>query len=155
MCRTLIARFASETGKGVFEHIRRADVAAGLKERIVDANKIDQRGSSLCGPTVLVRTIASTDPVAYVRYVTDLYDHGRSVIGRLVVEPGEDLRSYDLAQQLNAADWIALASLRDSENFLFDYDEVSDQFSGITLPSHLEDWFREAGFFRRSSTIRT
>jgi hypothetical protein len=41
-----------------------------------------------------------------------------------------------------------MASIRDSENWFFDFDDtgkISD-FAGITLPGELAHWFRRAGF---------
>lgn len=49
---------------------------------------------------------------------------------------------------IEAVDWIALASLRDSENDLFNYDQESDQFAGIALPGGLESWFKKSDLFR-------
>ncbi|MCP4118672.1 MAG: hypothetical protein GY737_25415 [Desulfobacteraceae bacterium] len=39
-----------------------------------------------------------------------------------------------------------MASLRDSENTIFNYDSVKDEFSGITLPAHLQKWFQDTGY---------
>ena len=43
-------------------------------------------------------------------------------------------------------DWIPIASLRDSENWFFDYQDVNDATAGITMPSALESWFRKVGY---------
>jgi hypothetical protein len=140
--------FAARTGRGAFKASSREQVARGAIERVMDPNRIAQGASSLCGPSALLRSVASVDPVGYVDYITQLFEFGRARLRKLEVEAGEDLRDYDPGNQLDHADWIGLASLRDSENFFFDYQAVENEFAGITLPSHLEGWFSKAGFTR-------
>lgn len=144
--RAVVQAFAARVGGGVFVHVARADVASGLLARVDHPDRISQGASSLCGPAALIFNLASRDPVAYVRFVIELYENGTATLNRLRVSPGSDLRGYDLKARLDPADWIPLASLRDSENWFFDYQAVDDEFAGITLPSHLESWFKKIGF---------
>jgi hypothetical protein len=44
------------------------------------------------------------------------------------------------------ADWIILASIRDSENWLFDVESDKDQWASGTSLGEIEDWFKEAGY---------
>src|SRR5579872_4965096 len=141
-----IDTFASGSGGGAFKKIARAAVAAGLRERVQDPNGIKQGSSSLCGPAALIRTIAFTDPVAYVAFVTSLYDTGHGQLGDLKVTAGGDLLGYAPGSNVPAVDWIPLASIRDSENWFFDYQSADNEFAGITLPSHMESWFKKIGF---------
>lgn len=142
----LVRRFAGRIGGGVFKHILRADVAKGLRERIQLPSLIHQKGSSLCGPAALLYDLLTRDPVAYVEYVIALYETGVGHLGKLEVKPGNDLKQHDPGTTVEASDWIALASLRDSENYFFDYQAADDEFAGITLPHELEDWFRKTGY---------
>lgn len=142
----LVNAFASRGGGGAFPHVLRAEVANGLHARIDDPTLISQRDSSLCGPTALVLGVASNNPIAYVRYVTDLYERGESDIQRLHVKAGSDLRAYDPTGRIHPADWIAVASLRDSENYFLDYQSVDNEFAGITLPGELGAWFQKVGY---------
>lgn len=70
------------------------------------------------------------------RYVIDLFEKGKAPIGRIFVEPGSDVRSYSPPSSMEQVDWMTMASLRDSENFLFDDDEESGAFAGITMPAN-------------------
>jgi hypothetical protein len=142
----LVDAFALKRSPAAFPNIDRAAVAAGLHERVADPDKIDQGGSSLCGPAAIVHTVAVIDPVAYVIYVTSLYDTGRAQLRTMSVVAGSDLKAYRLGRNVNPADWIALASIRDSENWFFDYQEPSDEAAGITIPDSLESWFKRVGF---------
>lgn len=142
----LVNEFASHPAGGVFKRIDRARLAINLLDRVHDPNGIAQGNSSLCGPAALVRAVAFVDPVGYVRYVTRLYETGTGEIRRLRVRAGDDLRAYDPGWSVPPADWIALASLRDSENWFFDYQKADNEFAGITLPSHMASWFEKVGF---------
>lgn len=144
--RALVADFAGRAGGGAFPHIHRADVAQGLRVRLDHPSLISQEQSSLCGPAALVFNLATNDPVHYAQYVIDLYEKGAANIRRLHVHAGSDLRAYDPTGRIDPADWIALASLRDSENWFFDYQSVDDEFAGITLPSDMESWFKKIGY---------
>lgn len=144
--RALVAAFAARAGGGVFPHIQRADVAYGLRARLENPSLIAQKSSSLCGPAALVFNLATNDPVHYARYVIDLFERGVADVNKLHVKAGGDLRAYDPTGLIQPADWIALASLRDSENFFFDYQSVDDEFAGITLPGDMEAWFKKIGY---------
>ena len=141
-----VAAFASGSGAAAFKKIARGAVASGLSARLADPNGIAQAGSSLCGPTVFIRRIAATDPVAYVTFVIDLYLSGQANLGDLKVKAGSDLRDYDPGTLIAPVDWIPIASIRDSENWFFDYQDVNDATAGITMPSAIEGWFRKVGY---------
>jgi hypothetical protein len=142
----LVDAFAARGGGGVFIHILRGDVARGLNARIDKPTLISQESSSLCGPSALVLNLATKDPLAYAGYVTALFERGVADVRKLHVKAGKDLRHYDPTGKIDPADWIALASLRDSENYFFDYQSVDDEFAGITLPGDLESWFKKIGY---------
>ena len=142
----IVNAFATRGGGGAFPHILRADVAQGLHARIDLPTLISQEQSSLCGPSALVLSVATTNPIAYVRYVIDLFERGESKIQQLHVKAGADLRAYDPTGKIQPADWIAIASLRDSENYFFDYQSVDNEFAGITLPGELAAWFEKIGY---------
>ncbi len=137
--------FAAKDGNGVFPNIPRADVAKGLRTRASDADTIYQDRSSLCGPATLCWSILRKRPEMYVDYVTSVYDTGEGVLGDLKVKPGSDCRSSKLNGKISAVDWVSLASIRDSENSVFDYQSTDNEFSGITMPNHLESWMKKTG----------
>jgi hypothetical protein len=144
---SVVATFEAKSGGGVFKNIRRADVAKGVKARLSAPGKIDQNPSSLCGPASLLFCLIKKDPFEYARYVTQLYDGGLSTIGSLVIRPSQDTKDYNPApDNMDPTDWVALASLRDSQNAGFDYQAAGDTLAGITMPIELSYWFDKAGF---------
>lgn len=142
----MVNAFAARNGGGKFVHIVRADVARGLLARVDRPDGISQSGTSLCGPAALTVNLATRDPVAYVRLVIDLFEKGTATIGRLKVTPGKDLLEYDPMRRVDPVDWIPLASLRDSDNWFFDYQSADNDFSAMTLPNNLVGWFQKIGF---------
>lgn len=90
----------------------------------------------------------------YEQVVKELWESGKTKIGTLKIEPSydcrhpsnffkKDYRGYK--PKVPSIDWITLASLRDTENSVFDYDSPDDQVSGITTAENLKTWFENSG----------
>jgi hypothetical protein len=145
--KALVGHLERVGRNGVFTKIPYTDVASGLRMRLAQPGGIDQGQSSLCGPAALVFRILTHDPLDYVKFVVDLYWTGTASMGNLKITAGVDVRKFDPTKgAMQAVDWIALASIRDSENWFFDYQSSDDEFAGITLPSHMESWFKKIGY---------
>jgi uncharacterized Zn-binding protein involved in type VI secretion len=110
-----------------------------------------QGHTSLCGPATLFYALLMDRPDLYTKAVTELWETGETTIGKLHIKPShgarnpKKLRNKVEGDRIAAIDWITLASLRDSENLLLDYDSPDDQVSGITLPGKLKEWFKQVG----------
>jgi len=150
---SLVNKFApGGHGKG-FARIDRADVVEGMRARIADPTRVDQKAASLCGPAAFFFCVLEEHPELYAQYVIDLYLTGEARIGALHVKPSSGCRAYNSPRDLiHPVDWIALASLRDSENTLLDYSSANDTAAGITMPHSLADWFRKIGWKGVSNT---
>lgn len=110
----------------------------------------NQGASSLCGPAAFFYSLLEDRPDIYQQVIKELWETGSTKIGSLKIEPSDDCRKprkfYDgTAKKLPAIDWISLASLRDTENGLFDYQSPDNQFSGITMDGALKKWFQKVG----------
>jgi len=143
----LIQDFAKRGSSAAFPQIARSDVVDGLLDRTKAGGEknIDQARSSLCGPACVMFCFAARQQEKYVRYVIDLYEQGEAQFGTLTVKPGAVCRSYT-PSGIDPVDWIALASLRDSENRYLDYKSVESDAAGITLPGTMVKWFRSIGY---------
>jgi hypothetical protein len=111
-----------------------------LSARIDRPYLILQGDAGLCGPASLAYEVAKHDSVAYVKAVIDLYEKGRARIGKWTLEPSSSLKDYSPRQHKGAvhyADWILLASIRDCENWFFDYAHLDDM--GGTSASDMAD----------------
>ncbi len=111
----------------------------------------DQKETSLCGPATFFYALLMDRPDLYAKAITELWETGETTIGQLHIKPShgacnpKNFSHGAEGDRIWAIDWITLASLRDSENILFAYDEPDDMFSGITLPAGLRKWFKQAG----------
>jgi hypothetical protein len=144
---SLIDKFPALPKGRPFPRIQLDDVVLGLRERVKDPRKQNQGAASLCGPAAFFYCILNYKPELYVQYVIDLFTTGKARIGSLKVEPSLPCRVYAPPQnKIAAVDWIALASLRDSENAIMDYSSADDTAAGITRPGTLASWFRHIGY---------
>lgn len=144
---SLIDKFPPVPKGKPFPQIKLEDVIAGLRDRVNDPQTQDQGAASLCGPAALFYCLLNFKPELYVQYVIDLYTKGEARIGKLKVDPSLSCRAYlPPAGKIAPVDWIALASLRDSENTVLDYSSVDDTVSGITRPGTLASWFNDIGY---------
>jgi hypothetical protein len=150
--KKIVNDFANRTTASVWSGLSRAKVAAGALARIDDPNKIDQEDTNLCGPSCFIRSIALDQPETYARAIADLYEKGSATIGhggtRHLLKPSSDLRHYRLPATagIDEADWIILASLRDTDNWFLRYSSVDDGLSAFTMPGTMVKWFVEAGY---------
>lgn len=110
-----------------------------------------QSDTSLCGPATFFYALLLDRPDLYTQAITELWETGETTIGLLYIKPSYGCRnpknlSYRReGDRVLAIDWISLASLRDSENNLMEYDSPDDKVPGITPPWTIESWFARAG----------
>src|SRR5215217_8218539 len=117
---------------GIWLHVCRNKVADGLQDRVLNPNLIAQTTTNMCGIAAFVRQWAEDDPVGYAWLGITLYENGTGRIGRgnltgKEVFPSYDLKNSPLPQyqsnghwfEMNHADWIVLASIREAFNGLF------------------------------------
>jgi hypothetical protein len=146
--KKLIAAFERRTTGNLWINMKRLDLARGLSQRVDDPDLINQGQTSLCGPADFVRDIAIDDPVMYVKAATDLFETGSAVIGTFFIKPTRDLRIYKVpaTAKIDPADWILCASIRDMDNWFFDYQSETDDAAAITMPHSKAKWLKQAGY---------
>jgi len=144
-------------GLCVWTSIRRDALAEGLIARINEPKQISSAASQLCGAASVVYNLAQADPSAYAKLAIDLFEKGEGKVKSLTIKPTADLRKTALPGGNDPADWIVLASLRDSENWLFTYhgDErwkipyfgaSLDDGKAIQMPHTVATWFKSFGY---------
>ena len=136
--------------------IRREQLAEGLIVRINDPKQISSAASQLCGAASVVYNLAEADPSAYAKLAIDLFEKAEGKVKSLTIKPSADLRKTAVPGGNDAADWIVLASLRDSENWLFTYHGdgrwnipyigSADDAKAIQMPHTVAAWFTSFGY---------
>lgn len=142
---SIVAAFANGPKTGAFPYLGHTEVLQGIRNRLANPDMISQGDASLCGPASFLYCLIKDDPEAWVTYVTQMWLKGSARIRSLEVKPSKDCLNAN-PPGVKAVDWVALASLRDSENTFFDYQSSSNEVGGITMPRTLASWFERAGY---------
>jgi hypothetical protein len=151
--------FIDGTGALAFTNMNRLLIGLQLVARVIDYNRIQQQGHSLCGPVSLMHDFAGREPVGYVQFVTGLAETRR---GSLKVLGGANPKIVKVKRRSNIltktirrlgnnaileADYIALASLRESASALpYRAALTSTMLQGATWPYEIEKWMTEMGY---------
>ncbi|MBB4365886.1 hypothetical protein GGD65_006955 [Bradyrhizobium sp. CIR18] len=141
----LIFNFMKRMGQIYFPKLDRDEVGIDLLLRVSNPNILNQRSAGICGPMGFLYSLAFDSPAAYAKYAIDLYENGKAMLGHLKIDPSSDCRQYSPPRPMSPADWLTGASLRDSENFWFNYSSMGDDDSGTRL-NEMAQWFEKAGY---------
>lgn len=120
--------------------VTKASLIDALRDRVDSPAKVAQEGASLCGPACFIYALLNTHPDLYVQLVLDLYQHGKSTLGKLQLEPSPKAGNIQGKRPPAPVDWIALTGM------MSDYYDADQQWAGITMPGTLEAWFVQTGF---------
>jgi hypothetical protein len=144
----MIDDFETSERPSAWKQIRdRGGFASQLRERVNDPFSISQGSSGTCGPATLVFNMLRAEPVNYVTLATSLFNFGGATLRKWQLRPDKELRDSACPSDIAEADWIVLASIRDSENWFFDFlpSTRAATAAGTTL-SEIEDWFYKTGY---------
>ena len=123
-----------------YPNIQASRLAISLTDTVNGINRtINQGRASLCGPAAFFFVLVSTRPDLYVQAATELFLTGKSQIGDLKLESSSEARQQN-PSSLSGLDWMLLTSVKPK------YDNVKEQFDGITLPGKLKRWLTKSGF---------
>jgi hypothetical protein len=159
------------TGRGKYwPKLNEEAVAAGLIARVDDPDLMYQSASNICGMASFCHDLAESDPVQYVWLAIYLFIQASGKLGRgaqaIVVTASIECRSSPLPNNMNHADWVIMASLRDYSNawLKYRYDAkipvlgdipiigplfrswMAEPIAGINWPDDLEKLLKAAGF---------
>ncbi len=153
----MLDEFAKGDKPPVFLNANRATVADQMRKRVDQPSLINQGQSGTCGPASIAFDLLSRDPALYVGAVASLFNWGYAIIGKWHLKPGVYLLHGAMPDDVPQADWILLASIRDSENWFFEYSaKTKISFRSGTSMSELVDWFEETGYTKiESDEIKT
>ena len=139
-----IDQFELSTEPGVWPQLAKADIIRNLRERRWNALHINQQNSNFCGPTSIVYELARTQPRRYVDLVRQTFETGGFWSRTHRVDAPEDLRNTHVGQNMQPADWMLIATMRNAENAIFgtspDNDGVLSQIQGLTTHWEMEGW---------------
>jgi hypothetical protein len=149
---------------GIWLNVCRNKVADGLENRIYFPNNLNQLSTNICGVAAFVRQWIQDDPVGFAGLGISLYETGKGVLGRgkyqgKAISPSPELRNSTIpnspiknrpgiALEMNHADWIVMASIREEFNAIFNYsaDEGPFAIKAWNFPSEVVATFKAAGY---------
>jgi hypothetical protein len=149
---------------GIWLNVCRNKVADGLENRIYFPDNLNQLNTNICGVAAFVRQWIKDDPVGFAWLGISLYESGCGYLGRgkyhgKDIRPSNELRnsiipstpiknSPGLAREMNHADWIVMASIREAFNDIFNYSEDEGIFAikAWNFPSEVVATFKAAGY---------
>lgn len=131
--------------------------AAEIRDRCSEYRLIDQGNLNLCGPAALMSMWAGRDPVGYAEYAVGLLETGTGHLGSNTVTASASMRRLvyprlgnpNATMSTPAADFVALAALRNDANAILPYDgrRSMEQLAGLTTPEELAGWMRDTGIW--------
>ena len=169
--QAVVSAFAAETSAGAWSTtLSRADVATRLTAMVTPSDpqytnpvpsdgprSLQQAGMNLCGPAAFFQMALGRDPVAVMKFATQLFDSGTATIGNLTITPGQDLLQADfnamLAKTTNkftAAEWMLFGALRNSTDVFWQGSWQGDPtqlVAAMTRPEELAGWMRNSGIW--------
>jgi hypothetical protein len=120
-----------------------------------NANLFNQGTIGLCTTACFYHHMIQRDAAKFESFANALYGAGIGFMGNLRVAPGTDLRNTDYAalaakyaNMPPQADWMLMSSLRDSENWFFDYEGAPDESTAIETPTkELKGFYTSTGLY--------
>ncbi len=151
----LVKDFYARSGPQCWPHLDRSELTGGLQWRIRNPTAINQGPMGVCGVATVVEQWAADDPVNYVWLAISLFEQGVGYFGAnpqsgRTIRPSAALKQAAIPKNMNQADWLILASLR--ESFHKWGDAISYRGKTIvetlygTPPSMVESAFRSIGY---------
>ena len=139
--------FRDSSEVGVWTNINKNSLLEDIRNTVVNPLNIRQTGTPFCGPASVVFELASRQKTKYVKFCQELLETGQFNAQRQVIQASKNTMESSVPKKISVADWMMLATLRDSENILIPVDDewvdFAEGITGITFPSELETWIYE------------
>lgn len=139
-----ITLFEQSISAGKWIHIPKSELIADIKKIVADPFKVKQVNTPLCGPAAIVFELVHKQPKRYVQICRQLWETGKFQARTETIEPSDTLLNSPAkgdGNSISFADWILMATLRDTANAVFDVDSESGDFvMGLTIPSEIKGW---------------
>ena len=145
--KAAIDAFERSTQPGVWPYIQKAALLADLRATVLNPFEVNQNYTPFCGPTAIVFELVAKQPARYIALCQSLYETGQFQSRTKVVRASDQLRQSKVRAGISVADWMLIATLRDSENLIFPIDANSsglvNNIAGITTPWEMKGWLYE------------
>jgi hypothetical protein len=141
-----IAAFENDPGSGVFGEVSEADVISDVIAIVTDpVDHVNQGQTGLCGPAAIEFELVRRDPAHFVDIVHSIFEAGSFRSGTATYTASQDLRDSPVHPSLTPANWLFMATLRDSGNVLLRITAQTDpnSLAWVTLPWEMPGWIQQ------------
>ncbi len=136
-----LTRFKASSQIGLWPNIRKDELLADMRSKIANSYNVRQGNTPLCGPAAIVFELMARQPSQYVEICQSLYETGQFTARTKEIKPSSTLLNSRLRSDITVADWMLMATLRDTENALFPVEASSGQFvMGFSTPWEMKGW---------------
>lgn len=137
----LIYNFEQSTQEGLWPSVDKAILIQGMKDRIITPTLVNQNDFPFCGPASIIYTLVRKNPLRYAALCRDLYLTAHFKMRTETLYVSGTTRTAVPPASMNQADWVAMASLRDDENVLWDVEpDANDFINGATTHWEMNGW---------------
>lgn len=148
-----LVTFEKSAKPGVWPHLSKKTVVANMRSLLADPFRIDQKQQPFCGPTSIVFELIRKQPLRYVQMCQQLYEQGMVQGTTRMIEASPRLRQASREMDMAEADWMLIATLRESENLIFPVDPNAPtlirNIAGMTKSWEMKGWVQEVLGYRR------
>lgn len=121
-----------------------------LETRVKSPDTVNQRKSLWCGPAAVCASMLKEAPTTYVNMVIDLVQHAQATVhhGRLkahTLKASYELRNYQFPKNIADADWVPMATLRESLKSTSPHD-TNWFFHHGTYPQDVMMFYQDLGY---------
>ncbi|AKR55072.1 hypothetical protein XM25_04455 [Devosia sp. H5989] len=135
-------------------YLDRTRVVTRLNALRGDPDLFDQGKMGLCTAAAFYHHILQRNPLKFAQFANALHGAGVGYLGELKVRAGYDLRNADYAALAAKhppfppeADWMLMSALRDSENWIFDFEGDPDDDDISTSAKELSEWYGDTKLY--------
>ncbi len=140
--------FRASPEPGVWPYLDKAAIVQAMQTRLRHPFSVNQGQQPFCGPAAILFELIRKWPLRYVQICQSLYETGAFATKNRQVQTSAALRQASQGElHMGAADWMILAALRESENWLFPVEpnapEIVRNLAGMTKSWEMKGWVKE------------
>ena len=152
--------FRDSDAPGVWPHLDKREIIDEMRVRLHNPFRVNQGQQPFCGPASILFELIRKFPLRYVSLCQSLYETGGFQAEKRYIQTSEALRQASQGKlRMGPADWMVLATLRESENFIFPVEpnapELVRNIAGMTKFWEMKGWVREILAYPRVEYFHT
>ena len=148
-----LAEFEKSTTPSIWSSLDKKQVLADMRIRLNDPFQVNQGGEPFCGPVSILFELVRKQPLKYVQICRSLFETGGFQGQTMRIQGSKRLCQSRGRLRMSQADWMVLATLRESENLIFpveaDAPTIIRNIAGMTKSWEMKGWAKEVLGFQK------